>query len=166
MTMRIGVYPGTFDPVTLGHLDVIRRSLNVVDKLILGVAVSENKQPLFSIEERVSLLNQAIAELKIDSKRIEIVPFSNLLVDFVHEQKAKVIIRGLRAVSDFDYEFQMAGMNRHIAPDIETLFLMAADKYQLIASRFVREVARLGGDVSPFVSKKVHKALIQKFKIL
>ncbi|MFV0431541.1 MAG: pantetheine-phosphate adenylyltransferase [Alphaproteobacteria bacterium] len=163
MTKRIGVYPGTFDPVTLGHLDVVRRSLNVVDKLILGVAESDNKSPLFSEDERVLLLHQSIEELGLDSSKIKVVPFGNLLADFVYEQNATLIIRGLRAVSDFDYEFQMAGMNRHIAPDIETLFLMAADKYQLIASRFVREVARLGGDVSPFVTKIVHKALIDKF---
>ncbi len=161
---KIGVYPGTFDPVTLGHLDVIKRSLRVLDKLVLGVAEAHHKTPLFSIEERVDLLHRSIEELKLDASRIEVVPFSNLLVDFVRAQNSHIIVRGLRAVSDFDYEFQMAGMNRHIAPDIETLFLMAADKYQLIASRFVREVSRLHGDVSPFVSACVHEALKQKNK--
>ncbi len=164
MTEKIGVYPGTFDPVTLGHLDVIKRSLRVLDKLVLGVAIGHHKKPLFSIDERVALLHQAIGELGLDASRIEVVPFSHLLVDFVREQNSRIIVRGLRAVSDFDYEFQMAGMNRHIAPDIETLFLMAADKYQLIASRFVREVSRLNGDVSPFVTSGVHQALKQKFQ--
>ncbi len=162
MAKKIGVYPGTFDPVTLGHLDVIKRSLNVLDELILAVAVNQHKKPLFDIKERVDLLHCSIKELNLDVARIEVIPFSNLLVDFVRQQNSNIIVRGLRAVSDFDYEFQMAGMNRHMAPDIETLFLMAADKYQLIASRFVREVSRLKGDVSPFVTDCVYNALQKK----
>ncbi len=162
MQQKIAVYPGTFDPVTLGHMDVIKRALNVVDKLVVGVAESPHKNTLFTIDERVELLTTSIKDIN-NSQRIHIIAFDELLVDFVHGQQANIIVRGLRAVSDFDYEFQMAGMNRHIAPNIETVFLMAADKYQLIASRFVREVARLGGDVSPFVSSFVQAALKKKF---
>ncbi len=162
MQQKIAVYPGTFDPVTLGHMDVIKRALNVVDKLVVGVAESPHKNTLFSIDERAKMLEESIKDIK-DSHRVHIVAFNELLVNFVHKQQASIIVRGLRAVSDFDYEFQMAGMNRHIAPDVETVFLMAADKYQLIASRFVREVARLDGNVSPFVSPLVEAALKKKF---
>jgi pantetheine-phosphate adenylyltransferase len=162
---RIGVYPGTFDPATHGHMDVIRRAARVVDKLIVGVARNDGKGPLFTTAERASILEDEIAHLGDDeaAKRIEIRPFAGLLMDFAVAVGAGVIIRGLRAVSDFEYEFQMAGMNARINPNVETMFLMASDRYQFISSRFVKEIGVLGGEISHFVSPRVVDRLKARF---
>jgi pantetheine-phosphate adenylyltransferase len=150
--LRVGLYPGTFDPVTNGHLDVIARAARLLDKLVVGVAVNTGKGPLFSLEERVELVEAEIARIATQNgMAIEVLPFDTLLVDFARKVGASMIVRGLRAVSDFDYEFQMAGMNYRMAPDIETVFLMASERHQFIASRLVKEVAVLGGDISSFV---------------
>ena len=158
MAERIGLYPGTFDPVTNGHMDIIVRAAGVVDRLVVAVAVNAGKGPLFSLEERVALLRD---EIKANNSnlidRVEIKPFQSLLMHFAQSVGAKVIIRGLRAVSDFDYEFQMAGMNRRLNPQVETVFLMASETNQFISSRFVKEIARLGGDIGHFVSPRVVK---------
>ena len=152
--LRIGIYPGTFDPVTNGHLDVIARAARLVDRLVVGVAINSGKGPLFSLDERVELVKAETDTIsaKVGSE-IVVVPFTGLLVDLARQSEARMIIRGLRAVSDFDYEFQMAGMNHRLAPDIETVFLMASETNQFISSRFVKEVATLGGDVTSFVPK-------------
>jgi pantetheine-phosphate adenylyltransferase len=165
--LRIGIYPGTFDPITFGHMDIIQRAVKVVDQLIVGVAANAGKTPLFDLKNRVALVEADIAEKAKKNPmlgKVKVVAFDTLLMNFVVEQKASVIVRGLRAVSDFEYEFQMAGMNAKLNPLIETIFLMAADKYQLISSRFVKEIARLGGDVSYFVSENVASAMQAKFK--
>jgi pantetheine-phosphate adenylyltransferase len=162
---RIGVYPGTFDPPTRGHLDIITRATRVVDKLIVAVAVNTGKDPLFTLAERTAMIEEEIANLKNgDGSRIKVVPFDNLLMDFVNQVGASVIVRGLRAVSDFEYEFQMAGMNARLNSNVETIFLMAADRYQFISSRFVKEIGRLGGDVSHFVSPGVKARLDARFR--
>jgi len=165
MTSKIGVYPGSFDPVTNGHLDIIGRTAGIVDKLIVAVAANPGKNPMFSVDDRVAMLTE---EIKISVLRkkliIEVVPFNNLLIDFVQSVNALIIIRGLRAVSDFEYEFQMAGMNSRLNPKIETVFLMASDRNQFISSRFVKEIGRLGGDTSHFVSPQVTKRLRDKLK--
>jgi len=164
---RIGVYPGTFDPLTNGHMDIITRSLKVVDELILGVAINAGKAPLFSLEERVEMVEQQIAKITNGGgERIRVVPFENLLTDFVEEVGASMIMRGLRAVSDFEYEFQMAGMNAQVNSRIETVFLMASGHNQFIASRFVKEIARLNGDVSGFVATEVSDKLKSRYKEL
>jgi pantetheine-phosphate adenylyltransferase len=155
---RIGLYPGTFDPVTNGHMDIIVRAAGVVDKLVVAVAVNAGKGPLFSLDERVALLRDEVKAAGNGlSDRIEIRPFQSLLMHFAESVGAKVIIRGLRAVSDFDYEFQMAGMNRRLNPQVETVFLMASETNQFISSRFVKEIARLGGNIGHFVSPRVVK---------
>ena len=159
---RIGVYPGTFDPITSGHMEVVRRSLRLVDKLVIGPAINIGKGPLFSLEERVEMLKGDIADLA-ERERIEIVPFEGLLIHFAREINASVIIRGLRAVSDFEYEIQMANMNARMEPNVETIFLMASDRHQFIASSLVKDIARMGGDTSQFVSKKVYERLKAKF---
>jgi pantetheine-phosphate adenylyltransferase len=162
---RIGVYPGTFDPITSGHLEIVRRSMRMVDRLILGPSINIGKGPLFSLEERVEMLHGEIADLPADAHgRIQVVPFHGLLVHFAREQKASIIIRGLRAVSDFEYEIQMANMNARMEPSVETIFLMASDRHQFISSSLVKDIARLGGDTSQFVSAKVYKRLQDKFK--
>lgn len=164
MSDRVGVYPGTFDPVTNGHMDVIGRATRVVDHLIVAVAVNIGKGPLFSLEERVGMLEDDLTRLKNgDAKRISVKPFGNLLVDFVADQGASVIVRGLRAVSDFEYEFQMASMNARLRPEIETVFLTASERHQFISSRFVKEIGRLGGDIGHFVSAPVKQRLLQRF---
>ncbi|MGK7861552.1 pantetheine-phosphate adenylyltransferase [Falsiroseomonas sp. E2-1-a4] len=151
---RIGVYPGTFDPVTNGHLDVIARAARLVDRLVVGVAINSGKGPLFSLDERVELVKAETDTISAQAgSEIIVVPFTGLLVEFARQSQARMIIRGLRAVSDFDYEFQMAGMNHRLAPDVETVFLMASETNQFISSRFVKEVATLGGDVTSFVPK-------------
>lgn len=150
MAERIAVYPGTFDPVTNGHIDVISRAARLCDRLIVGVAINIGKGPLFDLEERVALVRDEVALLD-GGVRIEVRAFDSLLIAFARSVGASMIVRGLRAVSDFDYEFQMAGMNRRMDPGIETVFLMASETNQFISSRFVKEVARLGGDVSSFV---------------
>ena len=166
MTTRIGVYPGTFDPVTNGHTDIILRAVKIVDRLVVGVARNAGKGPLFDTDERVEIVREELRHLDPDAaKRIDVRPFDNLLMHFAIEVGASVIIRGLRAVSDFEYEFQMAGMNNRLNPDIETVFLMASDKYQFISSRFVKEIGQLGGDVSHFVSSRVAKRLVERFGV-
>jgi len=165
-TSLIGVYPGTFDPVTLGHLDIIERAMKVVDHLVIGVADNDGKGPLFPVKERVALMETDIANnKKLHGKSIEVVPFSKLLMKFVEDMNARVIVRGLRAVSDFEYEFQMAGMNSYLNKNIETVFLMAQDKHQFISSRFVKEIARYGGDISHFVTPNAAEALKKKLRL-
>ena len=149
--LRIGLYPGTFDPVTNGHLDVIGRAARLLDKLVVGVAVNTGKGPLFSLEERVAMVREETAALATRGALIEVLPMEGLLVQFARSIGARMILRGLRAVSDFDYEFQMAGMNYRMDPGVETVFLMASERHQFIASRLVKEVAMLGGDISTFV---------------
>ncbi|MBF0093608.1 MAG: pantetheine-phosphate adenylyltransferase [Alphaproteobacteria bacterium] len=164
MTNRVGVYPGTFDPITNGHLDIIIRATRVVDHLIIGVADNDGKGPLFSVDERVEMVREEIkAADSIRDASVEVRPFSILLVDFVCSCEATVIVRGLRAVSDFEYEFQMAGMNTRICPSVETVFLMASERCQFISSRFVKEIGRLGGDISSFVSPRVHRHLDRRY---
>ena len=158
--MRIGVYPGTFDPITLGHMDIIRRGAKLVDKLVIGVATNPSKSPMFTLEERVAQVKRETEEL--EGGRIEVVPFDALLMNFAEAQGAQVIIRGLRAVSDFEYEYQMAGMNQQLNDRVETVFLMADVALQPIASRLVKEIARLGGDVSRFVSPGVEARIRAK----
>ena len=163
MTNRIGIYPGTFDPITNGHRDIVRRALRVVDELVIAVALDTAKQPLFSIEDRVALVRADLASLTEDTGRIRIESFSGLLVRFAEEQGASLIVRGLRAVSDFEYEFQMACMNRTLQPELETVFLTASEHTHFVSSRFVKQIARLGGDISPLVSQPVEKALKDYF---
>ena len=165
--MRIGLYPGTFDPVTLGHLDVIRRASALVDELVIGVAINRDKGPLFSLEERVAMIEAECAPITARTGlKIRVHPFENLLIDCAREVGASMIVRGLRAVSDFEYEFQMVGMNRALDDSIETVFLMAEAAHQAIASKLVKEIARLGGDVSPFVPADVVTALSRKLSSL
>lgn len=159
--MRTAIYPGTFDPITFGHMDIIRRALKVVDKLVIGVALDSAKEPLFDVKTRAAMVEQDIKALGEDAKRIIVKGFSGLLVNFAREEKATLLIRGLRAVSDFEYEFQMASVNNKIAPEIETVFLTASDATHFISSRFVKQIARLGGDVSKFVSPDV-AAMMQR----
>lgn len=161
--MRTGLYPGTFDPVTLGHLDIIRRGARLVDRLVIGVAINRDKGPLFSLEERVAMIEAECADIAQETG-VEIVahPFENLLIDCARDVGAGVIIRGLRAVADFEYEYQMVGMNRVLDDTVETVFLMAEAQHQAIASRLVKEIARLGGDVSSFVPPAVENALKER----
>lgn len=161
--MRVGLYPGTFDPITLGHIDIITRATALVDRLVIGVAVNRDKGPLFSLEERVAMIEAECAGLSARTGT-EIVahPFENLLVDCARDVGAGLIVRGLRAVADFEYEYQMVGMNRALDDSIETVFLMAEARYQAIASKLVKEIARLGGDVSKFVTPAVRTALLEK----
>jgi len=162
---RIGLYPGTFDPVTNGHLDVIARAARLVDKLVVGVAINTGKGPLFPLEERVALVQAEISGIaERNGMEIEVRPFNTLLIQFAREIGAAMIVRGLRAVADFDYEFQMAGMNYRMAPDIETVFLMASEKHQFIASRLVKEVAMLGGDITSFVPPLTHERIMQRLR--
>lgn len=160
---RIGLYPGTFDPITNGHMDIVQRAARICDRLIIAVARNAGKGPLFSTGERVELVREEIAPLVAQGKHIEVRAFSNLLMHFAISTGASMIIRGLRAVSDFEYEFQMAGMNAKINPAIDTVFLMASDRNQFISSRFVKEIGLLGGDISPFVSPRVAERLAVKF---
>ncbi len=164
--MKIGLYPGTFDPLTNGHLDIIVRSSTLCDKLIIAVAKNPSKNPFFSINKRIDLINEALLLNKIDTKSVFAESFDNLLIDFAKINSVSIIIRGLRVVSDFDYEFQMAGMNKRLNSNIETVFLMASETNQFIASRFVKEVASLGGDVSSFVPKNVNNEIIKKFSLI
>jgi pantetheine-phosphate adenylyltransferase len=161
-TDRIAVYPGTFDPITNGHTDLVARAARVFPKVIVAIAESPHKKPLFSLDERIGLSRSQMAELG----NVEIVGFSNLLVEFVQQIGATIIIRGLRAVSDFEYEFQLASMNRHLAPNVETLFLTPDEDYSFISSSLVKEIARLDGDVSEFVCEEVQQALKTRFQKL
>jgi pantetheine-phosphate adenylyltransferase len=161
--MRIALYPGTFDPLTLGHIDIIRRASLLVDKLVIGVAINRDKGPMFSLEERVAMIEEECAKLSAETGT-EIVahPFENLLIDCAVDVGARIIVRGLRAVADFEYEYQMVGMNRALNASVETVFLMADARHQAIASKLVKEIARLGGDVSKFVTPTVNSALIER----
>lgn len=160
---RIGLYPGTFDPVTNGHLDVIGRAARLLDRLVIGVAINTGKGPLFPLEERVELVKAEVAAIATKNGNvIDVLPFSTLLVHFAREVGASMIVRGLRAVSDFDYEFQMAGMNYRLDPEIETVFLTASERHQFIASRLVKEIAFLGGDISSFVPRLTHERVLKR----
>jgi pantetheine-phosphate adenylyltransferase len=162
--MRTGVYPGTFDPITVGHADIIKRGLRVVDKLIIAVALDSGKSPIFELEERATLVRGDVElMLGADAKRVEVKTFSGLLVNFAADNGATLLIRGLRAVSDFEYEFQMACMNDRLNSNIETVFLTASEDTHFISSRFVKQIARLGGDISSFVSPNVAKHLKAHF---
>jgi len=156
--MVIAVYPGTFDPLTRGHEDLVRRAASVFSKLVVGIADSRNKSPFFSMDERLAIAREVLGHYP----NVEVAGFRGLLKDFVREQGGRVIVRGLRAVSDFEYEFQMAGMNRHLLPDVETLFMTPSEQYQFISGTIVREIATLGGDVSKFVFPSVDKWLRAK----
>ena len=163
--MRTGLYPGTFDPITLGHVDIIRRAAALVDKLVIGVAINRDKGPLFTLEERVEMIQAECAELSAQTgTEIVVHPFENLLIDCARDVGAQIIIRGLRAVADFEYEFQMVGMNRALDAEIETVFLMAEARHQAIASKLVKEIARLGGDVSGFVTPLVEERLKDRLR--
>jgi len=157
-----GLYPGTFDPVTLGHLDIVKRAVKLVDHLVIGVATNADKSPLFTLDERVAMVKAEAERLAAGHATIQVVPFSTLLVKFAAEVGASVIIRGLRAVSDFEYEFQMVAMNQRLNTEIETVFLMADPRHQAISSRLVKEIALLGGDIAPFTTPAVAQALVKR----
>ena len=158
--MRKAIYPGTFDPLTRGHEDLVRRACKLFDKVVVAVAASERKTPLFTLEERVTIAQEALADLP----QVEVVGFDCLLMKFVRDQGANVILRGLRAVSDFEYEFQMAGMNRNLHPDVETVFLTPGEQHMFVSATIVREIARFGGDVTKFVPPSVAKRLAAKLQ--
>ena len=161
----VGLYPGTFDPVTLGHLDIVKRAVKLVDHLVIGVATGTDKAPLFSLEERVQMWRHEAAVLAKDGTTIDVQSYSNTLqVDFARKLGAAVIVRGLRAFSDFEYEFQMVAMNQRLNPQIETVFLMADPRHQAISSRLVKEIAILGGDITPFTTPAVAEALVKRCK--
>ncbi|SFD80347.1 pantetheine-phosphate adenylyltransferase [Roseivivax sediminis] len=163
--MRTGLYPGTFDPITLGHIDIIRRAAVLVDRLVIGVAINRDKGPLFDLETRVAMIEAECKTLSVETgAEIVVHPFENLLIDCARDVGAQVIVRGLRAVADFEYEFQMVGMNRALDSSIETVFLMAEARHQAIASKLVKEIARLGGDVTTFVTPPVKEALVRRFE--
>jgi pantetheine-phosphate adenylyltransferase len=157
---NIAIYPGTFDPITNGHYDLVRRASKLFDKVIVAIAKGTSKQPIFSVEERVALTSDVLEDIS----KVEVCGFDTLLIDFAKHKKANIILRGLRAVSDFEYEFQLASMNRHLSASIETLFLTPAEEYSYISSSLVREVASLGGDVSPFVHSKVVAAINNRIR--
>jgi pantetheine-phosphate adenylyltransferase len=160
---RVGIYPGTFDPLHNGHMDVIRRATALVDRLIVACAVNVGKDPLFSLQERVGMIESEIRAMEGgNGTRIEVIPFQNLLMHFCQEQGADIVVRGLRAVSDFEFEFQMAANNKRLAPAVETVFLMASEHCQWISSRFVKEIHKLNGDISSFVSPQVLQKLDQR----
>lgn len=158
--MKTAVYPGTFDPITNGHSDLVQRAAGLFDHVIVAVVTSTSKQTVFDIQQRVTMAQTVLADID----NVEVMSFDNLLVDFVRQQGANVILRGLRAVSDFEYEFQLASMNRQLAPDVETLFLTPAEQFSFVSSSLVREIADLGGDVSPFVHTKVMDALRERMR--
>ncbi|MBL8672470.1 MAG: pantetheine-phosphate adenylyltransferase [Alphaproteobacteria bacterium] len=161
---RIGVYPGTFDPITNGHVDVIRRAVRLFDRLVVGVAINRDKGPLFSVEERVAMVREELQRLGSDiNGKVEVRPFETLLMQFAVSCGANAIVRGLRAVSDFEFEFQMAGMNARLDPAVETVFLMAAEGSQFISSKLIKEICRLGGDITPFVPPVALARLTAKF---
>ena len=160
MSERIGIYPGTFDPITRGHADIIRRAARLVDRLIIGVTTNPSKNPMFDTEERLAMVKREVANMNLDN--VEVIGFNALLMKFANKMNASVIIRGLRAVADFEYEYQMAGMNQQIDDEIETVFLMADVSLQPIASKLVKEIALFGGDIAPFVSKAVREDVLAK----
>jgi pantetheine-phosphate adenylyltransferase len=159
---RIGIYPGTFDPITKGHLHIIERASKLVDHLIIGVADNPGKKPLFNLGERMNMVQTDINNMYEKYCPIEVKSFDNLLIHFAREEKATAVFRGLRASSDFEYEFQMTGMNFRIAPDIETVFLMSSDKWQFVSSSFIKEISKLGGDISEFITPNVLQRLAEK----
>ena len=162
--MKTAVYPGTFDPITYGHIDVIKKSLNIFDKLIIATSDNNDKDYYFSIDQRIDIINNSLfKDLKFSKKKIKVVSFSNLTIELCKKFKASAIIRGLRAVSDFEYEFQLAGMNKKLNPKIETMFLMSDVENQIISSKFVKEIANLGGNIDRFVTKYAVKMLKNKF---
>lgn len=156
MTKKIAIYPGTFDPITVGHMDIIKRATKIFDKLVIAVAKDTSKTPIFSLDERVEMVRQDVESLNFD---IEVKGFEGLLVNFAKENEAEIIVRGLRAVSDFEYEFQMSGMNTKLSPNIQTIFLPASESTHFIASKFVKQIIKLGGDVKELVSDNVRKQL-------
>tara|TARA_B100001248_G_C27388956_1_gene461241 strand:+ start:1733 stop:2221 length:489 start_codon:yes stop_codon:yes gene_type:complete len=162
--MKTAVYPGTFDPITFGHIDVIKKSLNIFDRLIVATTDNIDKNYFFSIEERIDIINNSLfKDLKLNKKRIKVISFNNLTIELCRKYKASAIIRGLRAVSDFEYEFQLAGMNKKLNSKIETMFLMSDIENQIISSRFVKEIASLGGNIDRFVTKNTVKMLKEKY---
>ena len=162
--MKIAVYPGTFDPITFGHIDVIKKSLKIFDKLIVATTNNTDKDYFFSIDERIDIINNSLfKDLKYDRKKIKVISFNNLTIELCRKYKATAIIRGLRAVSDFEYEFQLAGMNKKLNSKIETMFLMSDIENQIISSRFVKEIASLGGNIDRFVTKNTVKMLKEKY---
>jgi pantetheine-phosphate adenylyltransferase len=161
---RIAIYPGTFDPITLGHLDIIKRAVKLVDHLVIGVATNASKLPMYPLDERVEMVRTEAENLAAGHASIEVLAFETLLVKFAAQVGASVIIRGLRAVSDFEYEFQMVAMNQRLNTDIETVFLMADPRHQAISSRLVKEIALLDGDITPFTTSAVAQALVQRCK--
>lgn len=161
---RIGIYPGTFDPITKGHLHIIGRSAKLVDELIVAVAGNIRKKPMFKLADRVAMVEADLQSLTDVKTPIRVVPFDTLLVDFARKQGAGIIFRGLRAVSDFEYEFQMTGMNARLAPDVETVFLMASDKWQFVSSSFLKEIAKYGGDITPFVTEATREKILAAVK--
>ena len=160
---RVGLYPGTFDPITLGHLDIIARAVKIVDRLVIGVAINRDKAPLFSLEERCAMVSEEAKRVCHDDVEIVVQPFESLLMHFAEEVGAQVIVRGLRAVADFEYEFQMVAMNQQLNRDIETVFFMADPRHQAIASRLVKEIARLDGDITSFVPAGIADRLKEKY---
>tara|TARA_B100001939_G_C16525842_1_gene439926 strand:- start:62 stop:553 length:492 start_codon:yes stop_codon:yes gene_type:complete len=163
--MITGIYPGTFDPITLGHIDVIKKSLKIVDRIIVATTDNINKNYFFSIDERIDIINKSLfSDLKLNKKKIKVIPFDVLTIDLCKKFKANIIIRGLRAVSDFEYEFQLAGMNKKLNNNIETVFLMSDIENQIISSKFVKEIAKLNGNISNFLTKTAAKTLQKKLK--
>ena len=162
--MRVAVYPGTFDPITYGHIDVIKKSLKIFDKLVIATTDNTDKDYFFSLEDRIDIINNSLfRDLKLDKRKIKVISFSNLTIDLCKKYNASVIIRGLRAVSDFEYEFQLAGMNKKLNSNIETIFLMSDVENQIISSKFVKEIANLGGDIDRFVTKYTVRMLKNRF---
>ena len=162
---KVAVYPGTFDPITFGHIDVIKKALKLFDKVIIAASDGANKNYLFKASERIEIIKKALFfDLKFDKKKIEIISFTSLTTDLCKKYKSNIILRGLRAVSDFEYEFQLAGMNRKLSDDIETIFLMSDVENQIISSRFVKEIVRLGGDIKKFTTKNTIKSLKEKYE--
>jgi pantetheine-phosphate adenylyltransferase len=162
---KIAIYPGTFDPITFGHIDVIKKSLKLFDKIVVGVSDESNKNYLFSSEERIEIVNKALfKDLKLNKKKIKVVSFGSLTTDLCKKYKSNIILRGLRAVSDFEYEFQLAGMNRKLNQKIETIFLMSDIENQIISSRFVKEIVKLKGDIKKFTTKSTIKSLKDKYE--
>ena len=162
---KIAIYPGTFDPITFGHIDVIKKSLKLFDKIVVGVSDESNKNYLFSLEERIEIVNKALfKDLKLNRKKIKVVSFGSLTTDLCQKYKSNIILRGLRAVSDFEYEFQLAGMNRKLNQNIETIFLMSDVENQIISSRFVKEIVKLKGDIKKFTTKSTIKSLKDKYE--